>query len=610
MPAILVVTRGKQKSERFPLDPTKQNKLGRGTDCEVQINDPLWSRVHAVVSFHEGQWQLKDAGSRNGTFVNAAKVDEAVLITGSRIRIGNIELELIDQSSSDAATSEAPVISQTLVHDIPMSDDYSSVSAVKALSDSKRAQDLLDLYQMTFRLLSIDEPTEVADIGLSVLKARTKATVVGILWSDSEGHLRPHQIIPPSGEGHMRLAKKLTELVCTRSHAIWIKNEKSLGNGPLKAFADAVCVPLLSNGKTIGAIHVYRENEEFSEYDFDFIVSASNVISAALNRAQLQKAVQASRDHLVEKSADFDELIGESRPMQELKQRITRVASASGCVLIRGESGSGKELVARAIHRASPRAHRTMLSVNCAAIPSELMESQLFGHRKGAFTGADKDHIGWFQQADTGTLFLDEIGELTLDGQAKLLRILEGHPFLPVGATKEIRVDVRVIAATNRDLKEFVREKRFREDLFYRLSVFEMWIPPVRDRAEDIGLLIDHFFDHFRRMHGRTNLTMSDTARRRLLSYQWPGNVRQLRNVIDSAVVLAAEDEISAHDFGLQDVQEMSVETLNIEAWENRLIREALQRTKWNMPEAAELLGISRATLYRKIGTYDIKRDA
>ena len=164
-------------------------------------------------------------------------------------------------------------------------------------------------------------------------------------------------------------------------------------------------------------------------------------------------------------------------------------------MLIRGESGAGKELVARAVHRASPRAKRPMLAVNCAAIPRELMESQLFGHKKGAFTGADNDHAGWFQQAHTGTLFLDEIGELTLEGQAKLLRILEGHPFLPVGATEEVMVDVRVVAATNRDLSEFVREKQFREDLFYRLSVFELMVPPLRERGDDIPRLIHHFLD-------------------------------------------------------------------------------------------------------------------
>ncbi len=282
---------------------------------------------------------------------------------------------------------------------------------------------------------------------------------------------------------------------------------------------------------------------------------------------------------------------------------------APGCVLVRGESGSGKELVARAIHRSSQRADRPMVSVNCAAIPADLMESQLFGHKAGSFTGADRDHMGFFQQADLGTLFLDEVGELTAAGQAKLLRILEGHPFLPVGATEEVSVDVRVIAATNQNLQKYVRDKRFREDLYYRLSVFELHLPPLRERGDDIGVLAEFFLDHFRRLHGRPNLTLTDAARARLFEYHWPGNVRQLRNVLDSAVVLADDESIRPHDLALRDSGSGGeLETLRIDEWEKRLITEALNRTSDNVPEAAKLLGIGRATLYRKIEQYHIER--
>jgi transcriptional regulator with PAS, ATPase and Fis domain len=310
-----------------------------------------------------------------------------------------------------------------------------------------------------------------------------------------------------------------------------------------------------------------------------------------------------------------------------------------------------------------------MLSVNCAAIPDELMESQLFGHVKGAFTGADRDHVGYFQQANKGTLFLDEVGELNLEGQAKLLRILEGHPFLPVGATQEVKVDVRVVSATNRDLREFVANRRFREDLYYRLSVFEVYIPPLRDRGPDIDLLVEFFLNHFKKQNGRKHLKISQKAMEALRSYNWPGNVRQLRNVIDSAVVLADGAEILTKDLSLRDVSmpgpqldrktridmpsedrnlrpvlgdfpnndsqastviirkkpnqgdeadqsnhsqtsppaptpvvmKSDFDTLNVEVWELRLIQEAMRRTGGNIQVAAELLGISRATLYRKL---------
>ena len=250
-----------------------------------------------------------------------------------------------------------------------------------------------------------------------------------------------------------------------------------------------------------------------------------------------------------------------------------------------------------------------MLSVNCAAIPRDLMESQLFGHKKGSFTGADADHAGLFQQAHTGTLFLDEVGEMTLDGQAKLLRILEGHPFLSVGGTKEVTVDVRVIAATNRDLNDFVREGRFREDLFYRLSVFELYIPPLRDRGSDIELLVNYFLDHFRRQHGRQGLAFSPEAKQKLMGYAWPGNVRQLRNVIDSAVVMSEGSFILPGDLGLRDASSGDqFESLRIDFWEKKLISEALKRTEGSIPDAAKLLGLGRATLYRKVEEYGIER--
>ena len=255
-----------------------------------------------------------------------------------------------------------------------------------------------------------------------------------------------------------------------------------------------------------------------------------------------------------------------------------------------------------------------MLSVNCAAIAPNLMESQLFGHRKGAFTGADTDHDGWFRQADSGTLFLDEVGELSLEGQAKLLRILEGHAFQPVGSTDNITVDVRVIAATNQDLNDYVRAGKFREDLYYRLSVFELYVPPLRDRGDDVGLLVDFFLGHFKGQHGRPDLQLSADARACLLEYPWPGNVRQLRNVIDSSVVLAAGEMIEQTDLGLRDTltpvasSDSEWASLNIESWERKLIEEALKRSEGNVPAASGLLGIGRATLYRKIEQFGISR--
>jgi len=470
-------------------------------------------------------------------------------------------------------------------------------------------QDFFFLFQLSVKLLSVDEPDQVISISMKRLFDRTSASAAGFLWLSEEGTLMPRVFFPEDQAGILELDPGLTSRVVTERRALRVEK----GTGETKKskqspFSDSICVPLVSDDQVKGAIHLYRSDKPFHDSHFNLAVALANIMIRSLDRAHRLSALTAEHNSLVQKSAAFDEMKGDSPKMLELKSKIGRVAKASGSVLVRGESGAGKELVARAIHRSSPRKDRPMLSVNCAAIPRELMESQLFGHKKGSFTSADRDHIGWFQQADLGTLFLDEIGELTLEGQAKLLRTLEGHPFLPVGGTEEISVDVRVICATNRDLKEFVAEKKFREDLFYRLSVYELYIPPLRDRESDVQMLIDFFLEHFRTQHGKPNLKLSKEANMRLLGYQWPGNVRQLRNVIDSATVMAEGDEIQSTDLGIRDATDGEFETLRIDHWERKLIIDALKRTSNNVPKASELLGISRATLYRKIDDYGIER--
>jgi Nif-specific regulatory protein len=601
---------GPQAGATFALNAQEECRIGRGTDCHVVLTDPLSSRVHAVVTHQDGEWWVRDLESRNGSYVNGQKVDEAQLIEGNTLRIGSTEFtfQLNNRATLEAAPRDVNV-TQTLVRDKAVVPEDIGNFAMAALRDADHAQDFLTLYQLSIRLLGCDDPDEVIAVSLDLLRARAKAAIAGFLWVSDDGRLRPKLVIPESAADRVTLSRSLTEMVCQQGRAVWVAETTAVNETEsLSHFADAICVPLRHEGATVGAIHLYLERGRFRADDLEFSISLANIMSTALVRARKQAQLEADHRRLADKSASFDELIGESAPMRQLKEKLARVARTTGCVLIRGESGSGKELVARAVHRLSPRVDRPLLSVNCAAIPSELMESQLFGHVKGAFTSADSDHKGWFQQADSGTLFLDEVGEMTLEGQAKLLRILEGHRFLQVGGSKEISVDVRVIAATNRDLREFVREKKFREDLYYRLSVFELYIPPLRERGDDLNLLIDFFLEHFRRQHGRPGLPLSKDARKKLLAYHWPGNVRQLRNVLDSAVVLADGDLIQPDDLGLRDAGSDQWESLRLDFWEQRLISEALKRTGNQVPAAAELLGISRATLYRKIDDYKIER--
>jgi two-component system, NtrC family, response regulator HydG len=612
------MTVGSRAGENFLLDRATPTRLGRGENCEISLGDPLCSRVHAEVRLDgDGRWIIRDAGSRNGTFVNSQKTDEAVLDEGHNIRVGSNEFEFhlsAEPPTVNALPAEETyttnIVRDTPVRDIEQSLTDTGVLGLAAVRDFDQAKQLLVLYQLSIKLLGCPQPDEVVRISLELLQAQTKASIVGFLWVDDEGRLKPKLVIPAGSHESTELSDALTELVCRQRHAVWIAKQRgSPQSDSLGHYADALCVPLTFERATFGAVHAYLDQGRFRQSDFDFAISLAHILEIALVRARHQNSLETDYQRLVEKSSVFGELIGDSPGMHELKSKIGRLAKASGAVLLRGESGSGKELVARAIHKASPRADRPMLCVNCAAIPAELMESQLFGHKAGAFTSADRDHTGFFQQADSGTLFLDEVGEMTMEGQAKLLRILEGHPFLPVGSSQEVTADVRVIAATNQDLQTYVRQKKFREDLYYRLSVFELVVPPLRERGSDIGLLANHFLDHFRRQHGRPNLEISPEARQKLLAYNWPGNVRQLRNVIDSAVVLAGDNRIEASDLGLRDISgSPEMETLALDYWERHLIGEALKRTNGNVPEAAKLLGIGRATLYRKIEEYGINR--
>jgi transcriptional regulator with GAF, ATPase, and Fis domain/pSer/pThr/pTyr-binding forkhead associated (FHA) protein len=601
---------GSNSGARFELVPTEDNFLGRDWECRVVLNDPQCSRRHARIYANEDGWWIEDNGSSNGTYVNGQTVREARLDEGNLIRVGGSAFTFTESAEQKPAEAESKTgemrgpAAQTVILDESHDPMDTGQYTLDFLRGHDWGQDFFFLFQLSVKLLGLDDPDSVIQASMKRLCERTDASAAGFLWTSDGGGLKPKVVFPKELANELTLDPELTRRVVAQGHAIRVEHDTTGKDD----FADSICVPLNSGGKIKGAIHLYRKGTRFHDSHFNLACAIANIMVRSLDRADRHSVLAADHSRLKEKSATFDELLGESPKMLELKSKISRVAKASGSVLVRGESGAGKELVARALHQASPRADRPMLSVNCAAIPRDLMESQLFGHKKGSFTSADRDHSGWFEQADRGTLFLDEIGELTLEGQAKLLRTLEGHPFLPVGGTEEVSVDVRVICATNRDLKEFVAEKKFREDLFYRLSVYELYIPPLRDREADIEMLMNHFMDHFKTQHGKHDLTLSRESKARLIGYQWPGNVRQLRNVIDSAIVMAETNEIAADELGIRDATDGDFETLRIDHWERKLIVDALKRTSNNVPNAAELLGISRATLYRKIEQYGVVR--
>lgn len=611
--AYLQVTLGPQSGACFDLRPDQENLLGRGFECQIIVQDKKCSRIHAKIIRESDSWFIHDCESSNGLYVDSQRVEQARLEPGQQIRIGGTTLELRITSRDrfqPSAVGDELSTQKTVVFEEPVRPSDTRDIALAILRQQESTEAISFVFQLSLKLLSIEDPDQVVLTALEHLKERTGASIAGFMWLTEDGHLTPKVVIPESRSREIELSESLTRLVTERQRAVRMDHKHQDLDEQVDQldFADSICVPLVYHDKTLGVIHLYLEEGRFADHHYLVARAVSEITVRSLVRARQHTSLVHEHERLQQQFAETDEMIGESPAMLKLKKKIARVATATGCVLVRGESGAGKELVARALHKNSPRADRPMLSVNCAAIPAELMESQLFGHKKGAFTSADADHVGWFQQADTGTLFLDEVGELTLEGQAKLLRILEGHPFLPVGGTREITVDVRVICATNRDLGEFVAEKRFREDLYYRLSVFEIVIPPLRERGPDIELLINFFLQHFQRQHGRPELRLSEKSRELLIGYSWPGNIRQLRNVIDSAVVMAEKNVIEPTDLGLRDVGTTQLESLRLDFWERKLIKEALSRTDNNVPAAARLLGIGRATVYRKIEEYGIER--
>ena len=337
------------------------------------------------------------------------------------------------------------------------------------------------------------------------------------------------------------------------------------------------------------------------------------VIQRALNSRRIEAENVNLREQINNKFG-LENIIGESSAMRQVFETVQQVAPTRTTVLITGETGTGKELIAKAVHNLSPRKNGPFVAVHAAALPSTLLESEMFGHEKGAFTGAVERRVGRFELADRGTLFLDEVGELEPLMQVKLLRVLEERAFERVGGAKTLQVDVRLVAATNRDLKKLVNEGKFRDDLFYRLSVVAVNLPLLRERREDIPLLVKAFLDEFNRENGKQVRELSPEALNLLLAYDWPGNVRELRNVIEQMVVLAHADRLTVRDVppqvrGAADLTKISaVRTgMTVEEAERQLIIQALKETDGNRTKAAQRIGISRRTLHRKLKEYGLE---
>jgi len=367
-----------------------------------------------------------------------------------------------------------------------------------------------------------------------------------------------------------------------------------------------------------GSIDIAVKSTRLGAFDFLEKPPSMERVITSLNNAIEQ--IQLKRENVMLKKniTMEDEMIGNSGPMQEVKRIIDMAAATNARVFITGENGTGKELVARAIYRKSKRSDKPFIKVNCAAIPDELIESELFGHEKGSFTGALARRLGKFELADKGTIFLDEICDMSQSAQAKVLRVLQEQQFERVGGNDVITVDVRVIAATNVDVKEAIEQGRFREDLYYRLNVIPIYVPPLSERKDDIPLLVDYFLEKFAREHGLGVKQMSDSAMHFMANYAWPGNVRELKNVIERLTIMVPSEvielddikkHIESYDYEDTIVKDSSSLKKAREQFEKEYIIKALKQFDKNVSATAKSLGIERTNLHRKIRQYHINVD-
>jgi Nif-specific regulatory protein len=383
-----------------------------------------------------------------------------------------------------------------------------------------------------------------------------------------------------------------------------------------------ICVPILLNRRAVGAIGVdLRFNPD---RDYDRYVKFLGIVASSIAQAlKIQRLVEEDKKRLVDENThlrqelkeryDFSTIIGTSGPVRQMYEQMAQVAATNTTVLIRGESGTGKELVAHSIHYNSPRANKPFVKVSCAALPDSLIESELFGYERGAFTGAEQRKKGRFEMAEGGTLFLDEIGDINLNTQVKLLRVLQEREFERLGSTDTVKVNVRLLAATNKDMERAIASGTFREDLYYRLNVFAIFVPPLRERKADLLLLVDHFLEKFSREHRKTIKRISTPAIDMLMSYHWPGNVRELENTLERAVLTSDGQVIHGHHLppSLQTAEASG--TVNrvslsdaVAGFEKDLIQDALKTTRGNRAKAARLLDTTERVLNYKVRKYSV----
>jgi transcriptional regulator with GAF, ATPase, and Fis domain len=664
--AYLVVQNGPMAGTLIPLQGGQIATIGRATTNRIVMPDEICSRNHCEIFFDAGRWKLRDLGSRNGTRVRGEPITGDFLLTeGRQFQIGTTILGFtLDRSKFDCEESRQRLDADTASEIPVVSDDgssgplgaefhpeivhrtgttrYSRADAEAISSRDRAGQEAQRLVRLGLRMGAAGDIRSLSEIVLDGLFDVTSADIGAVLLLPMDaiiqhpvpGHLELAAYKSLDLRPYERTSDYVASVVLETRVAVVAQDvnasDRFKSSDSLKAMRaeSIICAPIRTGNVLFGVIQLYSTNPDnrLDADDAEFALAVADQMALALERIHERNRlaaglarVETENQTLREQLQIETELIGDSESIRKLREKILRIAPTGATVLIRGESGVGKELVARAIHEHSGRKSGPFVTMNCAALSESLLESELFGHEKGSFTGAIGRKIGKYEQAHSGTLFLDEVGEMSPAIQAKFLRVLEGHPFERVGGGSEVRVDVRVVAATNRDLERSVEQGQFRKDLYFRLQVMELLVEPLRVRRSDVAILAKYFLERAAKRTKCPVTSISPSAISTLMNYPWPGNVRELQNTIERAVILCTSDTVGMNDIQLSALGAGEVKTVapgrqegfravSLDLIEQEQILGTLGWTNWNKSHAAQILGIERSTLDRKLKKYEVER--
>lgn len=637
----LVIVEGPDRGAVFEFDADSVT-IGRSSSNPVRLNYTEVSRVHARLDRREDGFHISDAESSNGIFVNGQKVHDRRLAPGDQISIALTTFVFEPQFVMSAARDDAGAV--ILIDDPsekPSAKGELTSRIEEPVPDKKRAMltpemaALEELQSAHGRLETVYKATAIAASTLDEQELCARLMELALKEFDAEraavifagpgGIPRVGTVKAKDGKpSNITLSRTVLKSVLEKGAAVFsddiatdprFSSSHSLFFGNIRSF---VCAPMRGKSGVIGAVYIDSTDllRQFGSGDRDLLENIAGQAGIAIENARLFARTRDEAIQLRKIVAEDTTFVGSSPKLKSMIAEAEKAAKSEAGVLLTGETGSGKELAAMFIHMNGPRRGKPFVPVDCSAIPEQLLESELFGHEKGAFTGAIKSKLGMFESADGGTLFMDEIGNANLHVQSKLLRFLEDRTFIKVGGAKVIRADVRIVSATNADLEKMVKAGSFREDLYYRLAVIPIEVPPLRERAGDVPELLAHFMNASATKLGRRPPAISGRAMKTLMKHKWPGNIRELRNAAEYIMVLCSKPEADLEDLPqfvtgrAKDADAAGLADLNLEEAvihaEKGLITAALARANGVKSEAAKLLAISRPTLDKKMREYGI----